>query len=215
MIIRSIVEKLMMNTAIKSNYLLINQKTIHYLEMGQSNPIAILFLHGASFNAKTWEDLGTLALMAEKGYRAVAIDLPGFGESAAIVGDRAVFLIDLMAKLKLVKPIIVSPSMSGRFSLPLLIKHPDKLSGFIPIAPVGIPDFETQLQGITVPTLAFWGDNDKLVPVVWAERLCAAMPNAEKKLLKQAGHACYMRETATFHEHLLKFVARCHNGLSG
>ncbi len=200
-----------MNTAIKSNYLLINQKSIHYLEMGQSNPVSLLFLHGASFNAKTWEDLGTLALMAEKGYRAVAIDLPGFGESAAIDdADKARFLIKLMAELKLVKPIIVSPSMSGRFSLPLLINHPDKLRGFVPIAPVGIPNFEAQLRGITVPTLAFWGDNDKLVPVAWADRLCKAMPNAEKRILKQAGHACYMRKKSEFHEHLLKFVARNH-----
>jgi abhydrolase domain-containing protein 14 len=197
-----------MNTAMKSNYLLINQKSIHYLQTGQSHPVAILFLHGASFTAKTWEELGTLTLMAEKGYRAVAIDLPGFGESAALDGDRAGFLINVMAKLKLVKPIIVSPSMSGRFSLPLLIKHPEQFSGFVPIAPVGIPDFETQLKGITVPTLAFWGDNDKLVPAIWADRLCEAMPNAKKHLLKQAGHACYIRKTGAFHEQLLKFLAR-------
>jgi len=53
--------------------------------------------------------------MAQKGYRAVAIDLPGFGESAAS-DDAARFLIKLMAELKLVKPIIVSPSMSGQFT---------------------------------------------------------------------------------------------------
>lgn len=38
---------------------------------------AVLFLHGQAFTSKTWEALGTLALTAGEGYRAVAIDLPG------------------------------------------------------------------------------------------------------------------------------------------
>lgn len=37
----------------------------------------VLFLHGQAFTSKTWEALGTLALLAAEGYRAVAIDLPG------------------------------------------------------------------------------------------------------------------------------------------
>lgn len=37
----------------------------------------VLFLHGQAFTSKTWEALGTLALLAGEGCRAVAIDLPG------------------------------------------------------------------------------------------------------------------------------------------
>lgn len=37
----------------------------------------MIFLHGQSFNSKKWEELGTLALLSENGYRAIAIDLPG------------------------------------------------------------------------------------------------------------------------------------------
>ncbi|XP_035750558.1 protein ABHD14A-like, partial [Egretta garzetta] len=37
----------------------------------------VLFLHGQAFTSRTWEALGTLALLAGEGYRAVAIDLPG------------------------------------------------------------------------------------------------------------------------------------------
>ncbi|KAG9471477.1 hypothetical protein GDO78_014594 [Eleutherodactylus coqui] len=37
----------------------------------------VLLLHGRSFTSKTWEELGTLQILSEHGYQAVAIDLPG------------------------------------------------------------------------------------------------------------------------------------------
>lgn len=37
----------------------------------------VVFLHGKAFNSHIWEQLGTLQLLSKRGYRAVAIDLPG------------------------------------------------------------------------------------------------------------------------------------------
>ena len=37
------------------------------------------------------------------------------------------------------------------------------------------------------------------------------LPNAHKVILENAGHACYMRATAEFHQHLLKFVGSRHS----
>lgn len=39
--------------------------------------LEVIFLHGQSFTSKTWEELGTLALLSESGHHAIAIDLPG------------------------------------------------------------------------------------------------------------------------------------------
>ena len=50
---------------------------IHYLEGGAHNDKTAIFLHGAAFSAKTWQEIGVLDFLLEKGFRVIAIDLPG------------------------------------------------------------------------------------------------------------------------------------------
>lgn len=193
-----------------SHFLSYQQTHIHYLETGTSDNPTVLFLHGASFSSQTWNELGTLALMAEHGYRAVAIDLPGFGQSESGDFPPLDFLLGMLEQLSLDQPILVSPSLSGMYSLPLVATHPDKLAGFVPVAPVGITSYKDPLQGNPLPTLAIWGSNDHIVPVEQADLLCQLLPHARKVLLTDAGHACYLRATTEFHAHLLQFVQECY-----
>lgn len=199
----------MMDVTINSKQVKIQGASIHYLEAGETTTPSVLFLHGASFSAQTWKEIGSLKLLAEKGYRAVAIDLPGYGSSENIFGSRQEFLLSLVKELNLNLPVVVSPSMSGGYSLPFLVNDSEKLRGFVSVAPVGILKFEKQLQGVKLPTLAVWGSNDRIVPLEQADLLLKLMPNAEKVILANAGHACYMRATDEFHGHLIKFLERC------
>ena len=170
----------------------------------------MLLLHGASFCARTWQDLGTLSLLAGQGYRAVAVDLPGFGQSEPGNPDQPeVFLVQLMEQLTVDRPVLVSPSMSGGYSLPLVARHPEKLRGFVAVAPVRISHYEPELAGNQLPTLALWGSDDRIVPLDQAERLVRALPKARLVVLENAGHACYLQATAEFHRHLAHFVAAC------
>lgn len=41
----------------------------------------MVLLHGQAFTSKTWEELGTLGLLASSGYQALALDLPGISSS--------------------------------------------------------------------------------------------------------------------------------------
>lgn len=189
---------------------MLQQTQIHCLEAGETVSPSVLLLHGASFSAQTWEELGTLTLLASQNYHAVAIDLPGFGQSGQASGNSEDFLIELMEALNLNQPVIISPSMSGRYSLPVVANYPEKLKGFVAVAPVGISHFQKELRGIEVPTLAIWANDDRIVPVDNADLLCKLMPHAEKVILTDVGHASYLRATDEFHQHLLKFINHCH-----
>lgn len=200
-----------MDTRIASQYVNLENARIHYLERGVTNSSCILFLHGASFSAKTWEEIGTLQLLASRGYRGVAVDIPGYGRSQRISVSPQGFLLELLELLKLNRPVIISPSMSGNYSLPFVIAQKDKLSGLVAIAPVGIKRYGEKLKGIELPVLAIWGSNDRIVPIHQADLLLELMPNAEKVVLANAGHACYMNATDDFHQHLIKFLEEIGN----
>ena len=98
--------------------------------------------------------------MASLGHRVIAVDLPGYGQSGRFNGDRGEFLETLIETLiPGRKPVLVSPSMSGTFSLPLLDRNQDLLCGFIPVAPVATTSYgKAFYEAIRVPTMIVYGD---------------------------------------------------------
>lgn len=171
----------------------------------------VLFLHGQAFTSKTWEALGTLALLAGEGYRAVAIDLPGYGDSppaemAATAQGRVAFLDHVLQELGMRRPVLVSPSMSGRFALPFLLARGDQLAGFVPVAPVGTKDYAAeQYRRVQTPTLILYGDRDiNLGPQALHSLL--HLPRHHMAVVPDAGHACYLDKPEDFHRALLGFL---------
>lgn len=179
---------------------------VHVLAAGPEDGQPVVLLHGASFQARTWQDLGTLDELANAGYRAYAIDLPGFGQSPGAQVDPNGWLAELLDRLKIDRPVIVSPSMSGRFSLPLVTSRPQRLAGFVAVAPVTLASYKDKLPNITIPVLAIWGQTDRVVPHALQDLLVESAPNARQVTIAGAGHAPYMQDAATFHAELLEFL---------
>ncbi|KFP29373.1 Alpha/beta hydrolase domain-containing protein 14A, partial [Colius striatus] len=92
--------------------------------------------------------------------------MPGYGDSppvetVATVQGRVAFLDHVLQELGMRRPVLISPSMSGRFALPFLLARGDRLAGFVPIAPVGTKDYTAeQYRRVQTPTLILYGARD-------------------------------------------------------
>src|SRR4051794_14171962 len=90
--------------------------------------------------------------------------------------------------LQVERPVVVSPSMSGGYSLPLATEHPTRISGLVPVAPVGIMKHDPTLSRITVPVLAVWGENDTLIPQGQADLLVRLVKQGRKVIIAGGTH---------------------------
>lgn len=174
--------------------------------------ISVLLLHGAAFTSATWQKTQTMQTLSMAGYSVTAIDLPGYGRSNGQVSAalRKDFLAGLMAYLRLGPVVVVAPSMSGSFALPLLLDDAAGVSmrGFIGVAPVSVAShtaaeyFKTKL-----PILYIYGELDEKLGLSGAA-VMRGVPNAEVKMVPKGSHPCYLDAPELFNTWLLEFLQK-------
>jgi len=178
---------------------------------GRHVQVDILLLHGAKYGSQTWRGVGTLQILAYWGYRTYAIDLPGYqlSKKATSPTDKRKFMEDLIEKLRLSKVVIVAPSMSGAFGLPILLEPNNvDLRGFIAIAPQSTNKYSRQqYQSVDVPVLVMYGEKDntpyKEEALYWMENI----PGVTNVMVTKAGHAAFVGNPAGFHNDILRFLS--------
>ena len=171
----------------------------------------VVLLHGMSFSADTWLEIGTVSVLCEVGFRVFAIDMPGFGKSGGKRLKRSFaseFLHRILREIGALNPVLVGPSMGGGIALLYAIRF-DELRGLVLIAPAGLndPSIVDNLDKISnLPTLIFWGDKDRVFPLSMSEILAGKLVNSKIVVCKNAPHPCYLEATEVFHEELLVFL---------
>jgi len=111
---------------------------VHYLEAGQG-PVLVL-VHGLGSSAEVWRD--SMRRLA-RGYRVVALDLPGYGKSDKPRSDysieyQAAVLNDFIDALGAGKVALVGNSMGGWVSAITALNHPEKVSHLILVDSAGL-----------------------------------------------------------------------------
>lgn len=185
--------------------LVLQAGSLHALEAGPENGRVVLLLHGARFSAQTWNELGTLAVLARAGYHAVALDWPGSGATPAWDAvDGNELLAGVCAELGGSSIALVAPSLGGRFAFEFLQRSPAAraVAGLVAIAPALSG---TVAEPWTLPTLLVWGERDESVPLESGEALARRL-GARLEVLAGAGHPCYLEQPERFHALLLGFL---------
>eukprot|EP00486_Rosalina_sp_Unknown_P016733 CAMPEP_0201581202 /NCGR_PEP_ID=MMETSP0190_2-20130828/64537_1 /ASSEMBLY_ACC=CAM_ASM_000263 /TAXON_ID=37353 /ORGANISM="Rosalina sp." /LENGTH=313 /DNA_ID=CAMNT_0048018663 /DNA_START=285 /DNA_END=1226 /DNA_ORIENTATION=+ len=182
---------------------------------GRHVQVDILLLHGAKYGSQTWRGVGTLQILAYWGYRTYAVDLPGFSLSKKATppesqSGKIEFMENVIEKLRLQKVVIVAPSMSGVYGLPILLQQPNNvdLRGFIAIAPQSTNKYSRQqYQSVDVPVLVMYGEKDntpyKEESIYWMENI----PDHTNVMVEKAGHAAFVGNPAGFHSDILRFLS--------
>lgn len=184
----------------------IGKSDVHYLEAGSAGGQEILLLHGKNFKSATWLETGTIEILEASGFHVFAVDLPGFGLSPANETGKPETLKAIIKALCLTTPVVVAPSMSGGYLLPVAADGNPPLKAFVAVAPVEIPEHVERLKGNTLPVLVIWGSDDQVVPLEHADIICEAMPNSEKVEIENGGHPTYLTNTDIFHSYLMGFL---------
>ena len=201
------VPKSLENGSISDGYLKVDGTSIHVIQVGKKSKVPILLLHGAAFSAETWSKLNTLTELQMAGFFAIAIDLPGFGESENLKNneDLDIFVFKLIQTLGINKPVIISPSYSGAYSVPFVLKHGDKVAGYIPIAPSISSQYTSQaFENVKVPTLIIYGEKDG--GGKRSSQILSKIPNSRVEVIPNGRHPAYLDNPKLFHKLVIEFV---------
>ena len=134
----------------------------------------------------------------------------GYGQSDKFTADdRGKFLEELIKTLAPnSKPVLVSPSMSGSFSLPLLERNPNLICGYIPVAPVGTGKYPIKsfYESLHVPTMIVYGSKDTGLGVTSAQNLKHIPTSTEPQILSNARHPAYLDQPDVWHQLIYNFM---------
>jgi abhydrolase domain-containing protein 14 len=193
-------------TVIRTQQLICMGHPIHTLQSGPDAGPLVLLLHGKMFKAATWQETGTLTKLAEAGYRAIALDMPGFGNSPAADIEPAEVLKAAINQAFQDRAILLGPSMGGRIALEYTLSNPNLVGGLVLVGAVGVQENKERLKEISLPCLAVWGKEDTISPLANGNLLQQEIKDAELAVIPNAPHPCYLDHSDEWHRILLKFL---------
>ncbi len=190
----------------QKKYIKVDECHVNTIQANENSKNTIILLHGAKFKAKTWEELGTITALKDAGYRVVAVDMPGFGNSPYCMKEQIDVLKGVIESEKITSPVILGPSMGGRITLNFYFKYPEIPRALVLVGTVGVEENAHRLRDLNIPTLIVWGELDDLAPIKYAHFLKENIKNSRLVVIKEGPHPCYLKDPDTFHKELISFL---------
>lgn len=124
--------------------IVIRGKTISYIDNGDPSREAVLMLHGFPESSLIWKEV--IPLVEASGYRAIAPDLPGFGQSERFDEEATwelymLFLDEFLSALNLQHIHLFVHDWGGLIGLRWACHHPERVLSLLPCACALTPDY--------------------------------------------------------------------------
>jgi pimeloyl-ACP methyl ester carboxylesterase len=125
---------------------------------GTSNGRTVVLFHGKNFCAATWQD--TIAVLADAGYRAIAVDQIGFCKSTKpahyqyTLQQLAGNTHALLNSLGIVHPTIIGHSLGGMLGMRYALMFPGYLDQLVLVDPIGLEDWKA--KGVPWQSIDAW-----------------------------------------------------------
>jgi pimeloyl-ACP methyl ester carboxylesterase len=135
----------------------------YLIEAGPADGQAVILLHGLGGSTFSWRL--NMDALADAGYRAIAIDRPGFGLTDKPLDfdyghpSQADFVAALMDELAIERAVMVGHSAGGGVIAQIAVRHPDRVAGlvFVDGAVLSRSSGQESLGGIVAfPPLTRW-----------------------------------------------------------
>lgn len=116
-------------------------RPVDVCEIGPEDGDPIVWIHGLSGSWENW--LENLPVFAEAGFRCIAFDLPGFGESPMpadkiTITGYATLVDELLEELGISAACIVGNSMGGFIAAELAIRFPERVERLVLVSAAGL-----------------------------------------------------------------------------
>lgn len=121
----------------------------------KTHPLPVLLIHGIGSSLDTWADAPER--LAAEGFRAIAVDLPGHGESSRARGDYSLgslasTLRDLLDELGIPKVHLVGHSLGGGVAMQFQYQFPERVGAMVLESSGGLGEETfTGLRAATLP----------------------------------------------------------------
>lgn len=148
--------------------------------------------------------------LADAGFCVVSVDMPGWGSSPALdavplAGERAVSVVtDILDGLQKDTAVLMGKSWGGGVAIKTALKFPERITRLVLTAPA-LQDFN-QLDELHQPVLLAWSEDDPVIPISYADRYLAALPNVQLLTYPTGGHSAAQQNAAAFAPQAIKFL---------
>ncbi|MFB6263665.1 MAG: alpha/beta fold hydrolase, partial [Bradymonadaceae bacterium] len=144
-----------------AQYADLSQARVRYVDRGSGTPV--VFLHGFGSSLETWKEV--IPRVVERGHRAVALDLKGFGWSGRPKGDyspvaQAKLVFELMDRLEIESAAVVAHSWGSSVALQMAQLHPKRVDR--------LALYSAWVYAEQLPSSFYWARADGLGELLWS-----------------------------------------------